>query len=155
MRKWSNKGYDRWGDLGMFIFSYILVGIALWVGTHVFYGYVVDVRAQEASILSDRLIRAVVENGKLDLDVLEGNFNIFKESRINSEFIHQNLSYFRVDIVEGDKFKKRFVQGNRDYEILCGLDNSNIRCSGDEMVVNNGKYVIRILTASNQLGKKI
>ena len=154
-RNMNKKAYDRWGDMGMFIFVFILVGVVLWIGSHVFYGYVVDVRVQEAQILSDKLVRAVVENGKLDSDVLEDNFNIFKEARINRGFIGKNKSYFKVEIVENEKIKKRFIQGNRDYEELCGIESSNVRCFSDELIVDNGKYTVKVLTASNNLGKKI
>jgi len=154
MKKWSRKGYDRWGDMGMFILVFILVGIAIWVGTHVFYGYVVDVRAQEAQILSDKLVRAVVQNGKLNSDVLESDFNIFKEARIDRGFIGKNKSYFKVEIFEGGEMKKKFVQGNRDYDVLCGLDHANVRCYGDEVVVD-GKYVVKVLSASSNLGRKV
>jgi len=154
-RDMNKKAYDRWGDIGMFIFAFVLVGIALWVGTHVFYGYVVDVRAQEAQILSDKLVKVVVKNGKLNSDVLGDDFNIFKEARIDRGFIGKNKSYFKVEIFEGDEVKKKFVQGNRDYDVLCGLGHANVRCFGDEVVVDNDKYLVKVLSASNNLGKKV
>ena len=51
----NKKGYYRFADIGMFILSFALIGVAIAIVIFVFYSHNVDVREQEIRILADTL----------------------------------------------------------------------------------------------------
>ncbi|MFH1359344.1 MAG: hypothetical protein ABIH37_05635 [archaeon] len=147
---------------GMFIIGLAAVGlvIAIYMGTAIFFGVIVDVRMEEAQALNDRLFSVIVMNGELQEDVLKNDFNILERARLDKKIIGdkkdaQNFLFFQVDILSDGESVKKFIEGNRDYREMCGLSKEGeIKCVQEKLVLSDG-YVVEILTASNQRGERV
>ena len=152
------KGYYRFADIGMFIISFAVIGVVIGMGIFIFYSHQIDIRGQEAEVLSNKIVRAVIDNGLNDLE----SFDIFREAGIDINIINNGDFYFKVEIIEiasstseeVETAKIVFEEGNRDFEVECGLRSDKFPvCDSEELIVNN--YKVKILTASNQLGERI
>ena len=144
----NKRGYLRLDDIGMYFLGFILIGSAIAGGIFIFYGNAVDVRNQEAMILSDNLVRAIVVDGDLRPEVFEKDFNILKEARLNDGFKNGDY-FFRLEV--GSQV---FIEGNRDFEVECELEGKNFpKCFSKEFFIDGSK--IKILTASRQVGSKV
>lgn len=149
----GKQGYIKIADTGMFIFFFILTLFFLFVGFSVFYDDSTDVRKEEAVILHDKLVEAILEGGKIREEVLE-DFNIFDEAGISKEVIGNGEFYFGVEIFESEKIVKKFVEGNRDFEVTCELKGRKFPLCYEREILIDNLWKIKILTASNQLGQK-
>jgi hypothetical protein len=144
----NKSGYYRFADMGMFFLGFAIIGVAVASGIFIFYGDVIDFRSLEASVLSDKLIRAVVVDGDLNSEVFEEDFNILKEAGLNDNFNNGDY-FFRLEVDS-----RVFVEGNRDFEVECELEGKNFPvCFEREFFIDGSK--IKILTASLQVGSKV
>jgi len=155
----NKKAYIRIADTGMFFLVFVIVGVCIAIGVYVFYFHEIDVRYEEAKILSDKLFNAVEDNGVLNKRVLDKDFNILKQAGLEKKIIENNNYYFKLEIFENEGLvedaeepvRDVFIQGNNFFENWCGLDmKDKVRCFERELILDN--YKIKILTASNQLG---
>jgi len=147
----DKRGFLRLADTAMFIIFIVIIGGAVAIGGSIFYGNLIDVRLEESVILSDKLVKAVVDNGQVNEDVFESDFNILKEAGINSE-IKKGAYFFRLEIF-GEK-SRVFIDGQRDFEVECELEGGDFpRCFSKDFFIDD--YEIKILTASRQAGGEI
>lgn len=154
----SKKADYRWVDSGMFIFCFVLIALIVWGMTVKFYYVSVDFRIEEAKVLSDKLLMAVLENGKLNREVFNDSFNILKEARIDSSIIRNDFYYFRVEILNNGEVIKKFEDGNREYDFLCEVRSSAPpACYFQDLIIyeEDGEFEIKILGASNNHGREI
>lgn len=149
----GKKGDYRFSDTALYLIVFLGIGLFIAWGMNIFYSYHLDIRGDEARILSDKLFAAVVINGEINEGVFSSDFNILKEAGLNGEVIKNGNFYFKVDIVGNNK-EKVFVEGNRDFEVLCEVEGKkHPACYKKE--ISLGSYDVKILTASNQEGEKI
>jgi len=150
----DKRAYIRMADTGMFGLFFILTLVFLFIGFSVFYDDSTDVRQEEAVILHDKLVSAIMEGGQIKGNVFKKGFNIFQEAGINKRVIDNGEFYFGVEIFENDEVVEKFVGGNRDFEVTCELKGKKFPlCYKRELLVDD-VWKIKILTASNQLGGK-
>ncbi len=151
----NKKAYYRIADSMMFFLVFVIVGVCIAIGVYVFYFHEIDIRYEEAKILSDKLVDVVDKNGVLNEKVLDKDFNILKQARLEEKIIDNNYYYFQLEIFKNkESVRDAFVQGNMFFETWCGLKmDDKVRCFERELILKD--YNIKILTASNQLGADI
>ena len=146
----DKKAYYRYADIGMYILSFTIIAIAIGIGIFIFYSNQVDIRNQEAEIMSVKIVRGIVEDGLFDLD----NINIYEITGLNPKVIKNGDFYFKVEIFENGESKKVFEEGKRGFEVECFLNSEKFpKCDTKEFVV--GVYEVKVLTGSNQLGRGV
>lgn len=154
-----NKKADNLDGIGMLFTNFIIVGVAVVIGILIFYSASIDVRQEEAKIISDKIVNAIILNGEIKPEVLENNFDILTSAGINSNMTENGGNYYlKVNISREDKTEKLFEAGTKSFEIQCSLPGKNLaKCYSKDITVlgRNGFYRIKILTGSNQLGSKI
>jgi len=156
----DKRGGERYLSPWMFVvWALILVGIV--AGVIIFYAAQIDVRADEADILSTRIADCLIENGKIMENL--GSFDIFETCNFNEEII-ENEELFFIDIrffVDGkekEELRKRY--GVLGWESLCAFQEEDEqenfpRCSEKTVYgFTDKEFKIKILTASNQIGKE-
>lgn len=152
------KGEERFLSPWLFL-VWALIGVAIVTGVLIFYSLKIDVRQTEAEILNTKLVDCLVDNGYLKN--LE-SFDIFEECNIDKEIIGNGDYYFNISVYEEGKLPKVISAGVKDFEIQCELrkeskSESFADCFKREVYAlkDNKRIIIKILTASNQLGAKI
>lgn len=151
----DKKAYYLFGDTGMLILGFLIIAIGISAGIYLYYSSKIDVRIDEAKILTDKIFMAVVKKGNLNEKIFSGDFDILKEARIDKKVIDNGDYYFKVDILKENEKSIVFEQGFPDYEVECFLSGRNFpECYSREFEIfrENKKIKIKILTASNQLG---
>ena len=159
----NKKGFENWDDLGMFILTGVILSLVIFFGLWTFYSVGADVRLEEAKSMSDKLAEGVLENGDLRSEILSQNYyaeELMKDSLINEEVIGSGGDfYFNISIYQGDILLKEFVSGRQIFSVECFLPgDSTPQCFSRELSVFDklgGKYKIKILTGSNQLGGRL
>lgn len=134
----------------------VIIGLAIAGGVIIFYSKNIDVKKMEAEILVGRLSDCLAGGGKLNQNLLNDDFNIFSECKLNEKILSDSEHYFRVN-VEGDK-KKKIESGNADIKTQCKIKEGGSEakyfgeCSSIALSVKD--YKINIFAGSNQAGKK-
>ena len=151
----NNKAYYAISDVAMFFLSFLVIGVCIAIGTYIFYNNQVDIRVQEAEILSVKLTKAIVDNTHLENGIFNEDFNLLKKARVNKAIMDRGEFYFKLEILDlNEQVLKTFQDGNRDFEVLCELESDKFpKCYKDEFFLDD--YKIKILTASNQIGDKL
>ena len=148
----NKKGYYRFADIGMFILSFAIIAVGIGAGIFIFYSHEEDIRQQESNALFDKLIEAIIKEGRLDEEVFIDDFNIYEKANLNHEVINQ-FYYFKLEIFENGNLIKKIETVNLEFEILCNKGDKNPVCIKRDLILDN--YRINIVAGSNQLGKRI
>ena len=159
----NKKGFENWDDLGMFVLIGVILSLVIFFGLWTFYSVGADVRLEEAKSMSDKLADGVLENEFFRSEILSQNYyaeELMKDSLINEEVIGSGGDfYFNISIYQGDILLKEFVSGRQIFSVECFLPgDSTPQCFSRELSVFDklgGKYKIKILTGSNQLGGRL
>lgn len=149
----NKKAYDNISDNIMLFIVFSIIAVWIFAGITIFYSNNIDIRSNEAEILSDKLTRTIIN--KIDNNEnLAEDFNVYKEADLNSQIVKEYYN-FKVEIYENNNLIKTIKGGNnRGFEVECELnDKKLLQCHKQSLVLGN--YKINILTSSNQIGKKI
>ena len=143
----SNLKINRKGDervLSMYWFIlFIIVAVAIVSAVLIFYSYLLDVRATEASILSDRVVDCLSDNGilnsvKLDeaVNSIEGACNLILKDASKEKYASMKSQYY----IKVEANGKLIETGDRDFLAFCGQSSKlNIPvCSEKKLFVLNG-----------------
>ena len=150
------------------LFIITMVGIGIVFGVSMFYSAEVDVRKVEAEILMDRILDCLFEQGVLISNLLESDFDIFQECKLNKKVIESNF-YIKISVLdESQNVIKEISEGVSSFEVECKLleegkteGKSFPECVSKERGIiyeqenEIKKARLEILTASNQVGEKI
>ncbi len=140
------------------LFIITIVGTGMVWGVSMFYSAEIDVRNVEAEILMDRISDCLFEQGMLINNLLENDFDIFQECKLNKKVIESDF-YFNVSILD--------ESGNVIKEIEEGVLTNTCNSKDTEGCVSKERGIIyelkneikkgrlEILTASNQVGEEI
>lgn len=140
------------------LFIITMVGIGIVFGVSMFYSAEVDVRKVEAEILMDRISDCLFEQGMLISNLLESDFDIFQECKLNKKVIESDF-YIKISVLdESQNVIKEISEGvltnacnSKDTE-GCVLKVRGIIYEKDNEIK---KARLEILTASNQVGERI
>jgi len=140
------------------IFTIAIVGAGIAFGVSIFYSAEVDVKNVEAGIFADRISDCFFEDGLLISNLLENDFDIFQECKLNKEVIESNF-YFKISVDLGNEVKE-FSGAIK--ESACSLTDSEKKgcvkktrgiIYEQDNKIKKGR--LEILAASNQIGEKI
>jgi len=140
------------------LFTIAIVGTGIVFGVSMFYSAEIDVRGVEAEILSNKILDCFFEQGILISNLLENDFDIFQECKLNKKVI-ESAFYFNVSILdESGEVMKEIEEGVLTN--ACNLKNTEGCVSKERSIFYEEENEIRkwrleILTASNQVGEEI
>jgi hypothetical protein len=151
-------------DILWTVFIFVIIGVGIFIGVSLFYSYVIDVRAEESKIISEKLASSVVENGYLYNEILNDNFDvsdIFERSKISEISLVNNGNFYFILVISNETSEiKKFEAGNNDLLVQCKLPNKNFGvCYNREIYALNKTnasqiFKINIITGSNNKGGK-
>lgn len=145
-----------------FFFILAIIGVSVIVVVWLLFGVHKDIRLSEAESLYNKLVISISDYGYLDENLLSDEYNIFLDSGLNSELFYQggNL-YFKIEIIKDNEVIKKILHGNSDFEVQCALNGRHFAaCKYGEIKLNDKNnpgeyYTLKIITGSNQEGKKL
>ena len=140
------------------LFIIAMVGIGIVFGVSMFYSAEIDVRKVEAEILSDKISDCLFEQGILIDSLLESDFDIFQECKLNKKVIESDF-YINISFLdELQNVIKEISEG----VLISTCNSKNIEgCVSKERGIiyerenEIKKARLKILTASNQVGEEI
>jgi len=149
------------------IFVLAVIGGGIVLGVLIYNNAEFDVRYDDANLLAEKIANCLVEQGKINENFLEDDFNIFSECGLDKEILDSDIFYFNITIFDSSgNSLKEIVSGARSFEKDCGISSVTEashypRCSikqENALYVKDGSLEnakIKILAGSNQHGKRI
>lgn len=168
----NKKGAEKILSVWWIFVLGIIAGFII-IGVLIYYRADINIKEFEADILAERIVRCLVDNGYLNQDFLEKEFDIFEECNLKKEvFGKGNNFYFNVSVHDKDgnllrKSAEDIIEGAVSFEKDCQISESPIkarhypRCSEkNEMVLyyDNGEVKeakLKVLAGSDQEIKKV
>jgi len=151
------------------VFVLLIIGGGIVIGVMIFYNAEINTNSVEAQILNSRLGDCIVNNGYLNENILNENFDIFQECKIDKKMFMKgssfyfNVSIYNVSFYNGTLLLKEYFGGDRALEKDCSVGGSVIavkfpKCSRsnyNELLYYSDKFNVKILVGSNQKGGAI
>jgi len=150
-----------------------IVGTGISVGVLIFHSAGVDLRELEADALYEKINDCIVNQGILINGLIKEDFDIFEECELSKEAFGEDSSfYFNVKVFEGENLLKEIKGGDFSFQKDCEIQGENeegkkvdaeyypkcVHENLNTLYYKNGeteKIKIEILTASNQIGRKM
>lgn len=169
MIKMNRKGGEKLLSIWWF-FVLALIGGSIVAGVIIFYGAEIDTRKLETDIMSEKIVNCISEQGFLNENMLNKNFDVFKECSISKGLVNKGGEFYlrisiydeqnnkiREDVVsEGPMMEKDCIIGERmiraRYYPVCSKKRENILYYKDGQLNN---AVLEVMTASNQRGQEV
>lgn len=152
-------------------FTLALVGVGISAAVLIYHSADVDTREVETDMLYNKIINCVVKQGFLIDELVKEDFNIFSECQLNKEIFGEgSYFYFNLRVFDNSSnLIKEIQEGDfsfeRDCEIQEGEEGVTARyypkCTRKKenvLYYKDNKIkegTLEILTASNQVGRKI
>ena len=138
-------------------FVILIIAVGIVVGTFLFFGKDLDNRVAEAEILNTKILRCLVEQGKVDALFVEGDFDIFEECELSREVLLGGDYFIKIsldhedfkDLVFGANFEKDCniqLKTGAEYFPRCIISELYVLHEGD-------KLNLRIIAGSNYYKK--
>ncbi len=150
------------------IFVLVVIGGAVVIGVLIYFNADVNIKEFEADILSERIVRCLVDNSYLRQDFLDGEFDIFEKCNLKKEVFQGTSNFhFKISAYNGDNLLREEVIGGavsfeKDCEISGAIKARHYpRCSEkNERVLyyDNGEVKeaeLNILAGSDQEINKV
>ena len=160
MKTFNKKSESRL--LTPFLFLILgLIAITIVIAVLMFYSKTVDIRSEEAKIMSNKLIYAVSDSGYLDKDFVIDKTTIFKKADIKKSFMDSSPFYFNVTVYKEGNTIISVSSGDYNFEKQCFLPGEVMaKCLYKTFYLLNSsnsseKFQVKVLTGSNQIGSKI
>ena len=173
MRNMNKVGGEKLLSIWWF-FVLVIVGAGIVAGVFLNYSKEADVRQPEAQILGERIFGCIIQNGDLKENVLDKNFDIFSECKINKSLFGVGSRFYfnlKINHLEGKELREPILGGlgplEKDCLVTSGKEEEVIGagnfpgCYRKEIYVGyyiGGKRKIAkvvLLTASNNRGESI
>ena len=144
------------------IFLWVLVVVALSIGLAIFNASRAEVKGEEARILGYRLIDCLVEQGTLNPETFEKDFNVYGECGLNNQIINDSgYFYFRVLLkLEEEGQEQKILSGGKsillDFSELEAKEEDSPKSFKKEIKINylEEREVLEVIAVSNNRGKK-
>ncbi len=118
-----------------------IIGLIIIVGVSICFSKSLDLRELETKILTNKLVDSISENGYLKKDVLEANFNVLEEAKLDKKIMENGGNfYFNITIISEDskKIVKKILQGTKGLEVQCGLPGKALaKCYQRKLILVN------------------
>lgn len=168
----NKKADERVLSIYLFII-YIIVSIGIVSGVLIFYGKQLDIRYAEAGMLNNKVIDCLVEQGKLNPEILKADFNIINFCNLNLKDNTQKsngeeqyaikISLFKFNSCSKNNTRfacsekiKEISEGRKDFFEYCGLEGKKIpKCETRKIYVLNNKeeILIELTSAVGKVGQ--
>ncbi|MCX6748323.1 MAG: hypothetical protein NT076_01840 [Candidatus Pacearchaeota archaeon] len=167
----NKRGGEKYLSIWWFLMLAV-IGVGLVAGVAIFNARTIDTRALEADILAVRVADCLVDNGYLKTGVVEENFDVYENCKINKETIEKSRMYFfSYEVYDAEKcvnneckiiFEKP-AYGVADFKGDCKISQAISaqeypRCSERKVYTVNkeGKGLLLVVTAgTNNKGGRI
>ena len=145
----NKKAGERILSIYLFII-YIVVAIGIVSGVLLVYGSKLDIREIEAEVLNDKVIDCLTEQGNLEQEVFEQDFDLLSfcgfDFKDNSGKYQGEEQYgVSIELFDFDsliELKEKIVFGREDFLEFCGLEGKKIpKCSEKKIYVLNIEVV--------------
>jgi len=155
----NKKADERVLSIYLFII-YVIVAIGIVSGVLLFYGSGLDIRKVEASVLSDKVIDCLVEQGRLRENVFGKGFDLlgfcgfdFKDNSGDSGDSGEEeyaVSVGLFDFDSGEELGEELVFGREDFLKYCGLKGDRIpKCDEKQVYVLSSDIKIESFTTGS------
>lgn len=135
----------------------VVIAVGIVVGTTIFFGGKLDVRAVEAEILANKIADCLVENGKMNQEFLNentGGFDISSACSINKTIIQESGNYYlEISIANSaGSIIQSIRYGNAAFEKECSIGAAVVeakyfpRCASKKVSAADSSGRILILT---------
>ena len=164
----NKKGDEKLLSIWWFV-CLVVVGVTITVVITVYLSTPIDTRFQETEILQEKIFDCVIQNGFLENEILEKNPNQFLDfCKLHKKTINESNKYFfYLEIIDSSENQmKNFSAGDVNFKQHCATrltgrnmpvckETSLVILYFNENTIETEKIKINILTASNNLGKRI
>jgi len=162
-KTWDRKGGEKLLSLWWFFILGVIGGFIV-LGVVIYYSAETNVNSIEASILVDKLIGCLIQQGNLNSNVFNSDFDLFNECSLDKKMFGMgSFLYFNISIYDSEnKLVRELVNGSGIFESDCKVGRRVSgkyfpSCISENHLVNLGNkgYKLNILGGVNQLGRKI
>ncbi len=166
----NRKGGEKLLSIWWF-FVLAIVGVGISASVFIYHSADVDVREIETNILYGKIVNCVIKQGFLIEELIEEDFDIFRECQLNKEsFGEGSYFYFNLKVFDNSSnLIKEIEEGDFSFEKDCEIQEGEegviakyypkcIRKKEIVLYYKNNKIEeveLEILTASNQVGRKV
>jgi len=158
----NKKADEKYLSIWMFLI-WAIIGVSIVLGVLMFYSVQGDVRQIEAQSLADRLSSCITTNFNYG-EITKSDFNIYLKCNLNKDiFDKQNIYYFNINITAEQKQTEKIISGGTNWKTECDYqflrkeadrENKFPQCTKQDSTAfdstTNKKYIVSIITASNQ-----
>jgi len=145
----------------------VIVGGGVAVSVIMYYSADIEVREAEAGILYEKIADCVIQQGFLVEEIFEKDFDIFKKCGLSKKVFEDTDFSFKIRVLDdsGKLLREDIIKGDISFEKDCEIK-EKIKAEHYLKCINNSKKVsyydneikkgvLEVLTASNQIGRKI
>ncbi len=154
MNKRGEKLLSIWMIFIIVLVSIVLIGAVNW-----FYSIEIDVRGDQAVILSER-VGSCLNSASIE-EILKDDFDLASYCDLKEEQFGEDLYLFvSVSDSNGEKIREDIFYGNKDLETQCGIKELGVKaenfasCSKTKELLLGGEEVT-IFTGSNKEGERL
>lgn len=145
----------------------IIVGGGVAVSVIMYYSADVDIKEVEAEILYEKIVECTIQQGVLIEEIFEKDFDIFKKCGLSKKVFESKDFSFKISVLDDSEklIREEIIKGDISFEKDCEIKEkikaeSYLKCvKRTENILYHGdgikKGVLEVLTASNQIGRKI
>ena len=145
------------------VFVLVIIGGGIFVGVLIYYSVDINVNSVEADVLAERILNCINDNGNLNANIFDPNFDIVQKCNLNSDlFGKSSYYYFNISIFDNNNLIFNVTMGDYSFEKDCLIQekiraNNFPKCSRkiDYVFYNNKNLKIVILAGANQQGKSV
>ena len=154
----NKKGGEKYLSIWWF-FVLVVIGLGIVSGVIIHASAEANVKILESDILITRVIDCIVENGQINQEFMDGNFDIFNECSLSKGVIDEDLEhYLSIKVYDSTTLISEASYGNSEFETQCELEGKNYpECSERNIPVlsrQEEKLTLYIKAGSNQIGKQ-
>lgn len=145
----------------------VIVGGGVAVSVIMYYSADIEVREVEAEILYEKIADCIIQQGVLIEDIFKKDFDIFTKCGLSKKVFENQDFSFKIRVLDdsGKFLREDIIEGDISFEKDCEIKEKiqakhYLKCvkrAENILYYSDGikKGVLEVLTASNQIGRKI
>ncbi len=145
------------------VFVLVVIGIGVVSGVAIYHSKDISVNGVEADVVAGKVIDCIIDNGYLNPNLLNENFDIFQECSLEKGmFVNQSYFYLSVFVFDNEALVKKIAFGSMSIEKECEISNAITaeyfaKCSRKDGfgILNDKNLKIIVIGGSRQTGKKV
>ena len=145
------------------VFVLVVIGVGIVSGVAIYHSKDININGVEAEVMAGKIINCIIDNGYLNPNVLNENFDIFQECNLGKNMFGNGSDfYFSVFIFDNEELLKKISFGGLSIEKECEVSNAVTaqyfaKCSRKDgfAIFNDKNFKIIVIGGSRQTGKKV